>query len=210
MMRDVATGELKNGTNRRAKWTLAILVAVFLAPVAGGWAWFYFGDNLSLKNNGQLYDPARPIGDVEFRAADGEETGLAELRGSWVLLYVGSGACDDACITRLDEISRVRISLGKNIKRVVPVYLTDTMPAEDAMMRIRAALPVGVVAGIGDGAFASLGERLARDGESTAGTSRRVYLVDPIGNLVLSYEPGADASGMRKDLARLLRVSQIG
>jgi hypothetical protein len=38
----------------------------------------------------------------------------------------------------------------------------------------------------------------------------RVYLIDPIGNLVLSYAPDADPSGMRKDLARLLRLSQVG
>jgi hypothetical protein len=57
-------------------------------------------------------------------------------------------------------------------------------------------------------------QRLAREFASTRGTPldglERVYLVDPNGNLVLSYAPDADASGMRKDLARLLRLSQIG
>jgi hypothetical protein len=55
---------------------------------------------------------------------------------------------------------------------------------------------------------------LAQDFVSSQGsalaTPGRIYLVDPIGNLVLSYPPDADPSGMRKDLARLLHLSQLG
>ena len=57
-------------------------------------------------------------------------------------------------------------------------------------------------------------QALAREFVSSQGTALdapgRVYLIDPIGNLVLSYAPDADPSGMRKDLARLLRLSQVG
>lgn len=38
----------------------------------------------------------------------------------------------------------------------------------------------------------------------------RVYLMDPLGNFMMSYPADADPTGMRKDLARLLRISQIG
>ena len=38
----------------------------------------------------------------------------------------------------------------------------------------------------------------------------RIYVVDPLGNLMMSYPAGADPNGIRKDLARLLRVSRIG
>ncbi len=40
--------------------------------------------------------------------------------------------------------------------------------------------------------------------------ARRVYLVDPLGNLLMSYVPGAPPEGMIKDLERLLRLSHIG
>ena len=51
---------------------------------------------------------------------------------------------------------------------------------------------------------------LAREGEGRADVVNRIYLIDPIGNLVLSYQPDSDPSKMRRDLSRLLRVSQIG
>ncbi|MND01743.1 hypothetical protein D3C83_208510 [compost metagenome] len=44
-----------------------------------------------------------------------------------------------------------------------------------------------------------------------AGAQRdHIYLLDPLGNLVLRYPRDADPSRMRKDLERLLKVSRIG
>ena len=37
-----------------------------------------------------------------------------------------------------------------------------------------------------------------------------IYLVDPLGNVVLRYPKDADPSRMKKDLERLLKVSRIG
>jgi hypothetical protein len=38
----------------------------------------------------------------------------------------------------------------------------------------------------------------------------RIYIVDPLGNLMMSYAPGADAKGMLEDLKRLLKLSHVG
>jgi hypothetical protein len=38
----------------------------------------------------------------------------------------------------------------------------------------------------------------------------RIYVVDPLGNFMMSYPADADPNGIRKDLARLLRASRIG
>jgi len=38
----------------------------------------------------------------------------------------------------------------------------------------------------------------------------RVYLIDPLGNLMMFYPPDADPSGMLKDLRKLLKYSKIG
>jgi len=38
----------------------------------------------------------------------------------------------------------------------------------------------------------------------------RSYLVDPLGNLMMSYPADAAPKGMLKDLKRLLRLSHIG
>jgi hypothetical protein len=38
----------------------------------------------------------------------------------------------------------------------------------------------------------------------------RLFVVDPLGNLILSYPPDADQARLLKDLARLISVSRIG
>jgi hypothetical protein len=37
-----------------------------------------------------------------------------------------------------------------------------------------------------------------------------LFLMDPFGNLMMQYEPGFDPYKVKKDLGKLLRISQIG
>ncbi len=192
----------------RSRFTLVLLFVVFIAPVAGGWLWFHFGQDLQQRHFGTLYEPARPL-EIIFRDESGDVSGLEALRGQWVLALVGDGPCEADCRGDLDKISRVRLSLGKNIRRVTPLYLGEE-EAADIAASLRPVLPTGVVATIDAAVRAKLVTMLAHPGEQAVDVSRRVYLIDPLGNLVLSYAPGTDPAGIRKDLSRLLRVSQIG
>jgi hypothetical protein len=51
-----------------------------------------------------------------------------------------------------------------------------------------------------------------RDNDSAGGdaNAQRIYLIDPLGNLMMSYAPGAKPKGLLEDMKRLLRLSQIG
>ena len=39
---------------------------------------------------------------------------------------------------------------------------------------------------------------------------QRIYISDPLGNLMISYPPGINPKGILKDLKKLLRTSRIG
>jgi hypothetical protein len=41
-------------------------------------------------------------------------------------------------------------------------------------------------------------------------TADRVYVIDPLGNLMMSYAPGALPKGMLEDMKRLLGLSHVG
>ena len=43
-----------------------------------------------------------------------------------------------------------------------------------------------------------------------ANTADRIYIIDPLGNLMMSYAPDARPKGMLEDMKRLLRLSSIG
>jgi cytochrome oxidase Cu insertion factor (SCO1/SenC/PrrC family) len=59
-----------------------------------------------------------------------------------------------------------------------------------------------------DGASA---EGVSDEGASAEGASAdRIYLIDPLGNLMMSYAPDAKPKGMLQDLKRLLGLSSVG
>ena len=47
-------------------------------------------------------------------------------------------------------------------------------------------------------------------GGSAPPEAGRIYLLDPLGYLMMSYPLAIDPNDIRKDLARLMRVSRIG
>ncbi|KAA3631763.1 MAG: hypothetical protein DWQ08_04420 [Proteobacteria bacterium] len=104
----------------------------------------------------------------------------------------------------------MRLSQAENVKRIKPLYLSFERQSAEIIERIRSLVPTAVIGRIDAGWRDALREKLLHDGESAKRAWNRVYLIDPIGNLVLSYAIDADPAKMRKDLSRLLRASQIG
>jgi cytochrome oxidase Cu insertion factor (SCO1/SenC/PrrC family) len=191
--------------------TLLLVVFVFLLPVVSATYLYVSGWRPTGKSlqYGELVQPARPVSDAELTDADGAPYRLNALRGKWALVYFSPPPCTPSCQTNLSKMQQVRLTQGRDATRVQRVLI---MPDGDisALRELVRQYP-GLIAV--RGARASL-QTLMRDFVSSQGTALnvpgRVYLIDPIGNLVLSYAPDADPSGMRKDLARLLRLSQVG
>ena len=52
--------------------------------------------------------------------------------------------------------------------------------------------------------------RQARTARAGAENSHRVYLIDPLGNAMMSYAADSKPKGMLEDMKRLLRLSSIG
>jgi hypothetical protein len=95
----------------------------------------------------------------------------------------------------------VRLTQGKDMQRVERLWLvTDGAPVAPDLAKEYEGT---VVARAGAGGLAAA---FPADGRS----ADHLYLVDPLGNLVLRYPRDADPSRMKKDLTRLLKVSRTG
>lgn len=195
----------------RGRRTLILVALLFLSPVVAATALYVSGWRPEGKRlqHGELVQPARPVGDAGLTAADGAPFRLKTLRGKWAFVYFNPLPCAEACRYNLYKMQQVRLAQGRDAPRVERVLIVAG--AGGAALRELARHYPGLLAL--SGARATL-QSLAREFVSSQGTALdvpgRVYLIDPIGNLVLSYAPDADPSGMRKDLARLLRLSQVG
>lgn len=195
----------------RSRLTFILVVVLFLLPVVAATYLYVSGWRPQGKSlqYGELVQPARPVGDAELTGADGAPYRLQALRGKWALVYFNPLPCTESCRNNLYKMQQVRLAQGRDAPRVERVLIVAG--ASSAALHELARLNPGLITL--SGARATL-QTLAREFVSSQGTALdvpgRVYLIDPIGNLVLSYAPDADPSGMRKDLARLLRLSQVG
>ena len=132
---------------------------------------------------------------------DGAPFQLSQLRGKWVLVTLDSGRCDAYCDRKLIYMRQLRLTQGKDMERVERVWLISDNTAPPA---------AAVSDSQGTWLVRAAGSELLRQLPVQSALADHIYIVDPLGNLVLRYPRDTDASRMRKDLERLLKVSRIG
>ena len=180
---------------------LLLVAAVCIAPFVASWALYLFWQPSARINYGELIDNVTlPAGNLVLSGID-KPFDFAQLRGRWVFVTVDSGACDDYCRKKLWKMRQVRMTQGKYLERIERVWLvSDTQSVPAAVMKEYDGTWVAAAQG-----NAVLKSFPFRDAQRDP-----IYLVDPLGNVVLRYPKDADPSRMKKDLERLLKVSRIG
>ncbi len=197
----------------RSRLSLLLLLAFFGAPVVLAWLAFYIFPEwrpAGTANHGQLITPIRPLPAFQIETLSGETIDDTFLRGKWTLVYLMQGTCAEPCVTQLYNLRQVRLAQGKNIDRVQRLMLWDrahVAPQQEA--ELAEHFPGQVIAPLPGEAPAQLLEAFVLDAQDPM-RAGRVYLVDPLGNLMMTYQPDDEPRGMIKDLERLLKYSGLG
>jgi hypothetical protein len=193
---------------RRSRAFLIVVALMFFAPLAlsfylyygaGGW---HPGGHV---NRGELVQPARPLPTVSLPLLGSGQTDAQFLKRKWTFFMVQHGVCDEACLQRLYDTRQVRLALDREMDRVQRVFIADADCCD--LKALRESHPDLMVVERTDAAQPLLA--LLPD-EIGAQNLHRVYLVDPLGNLMMFYPMDAKPKGMLQDLKRLLQLSQIG
>ncbi|MCA1977720.1 MAG: hypothetical protein LDL19_00635 [Thiobacillus sp.] len=176
-----------------------LLLGVFALPVVAA-AIAYLGWRPSAHGNyGELLR-VTPLQKTVGTRLDGQALDFAALRGQWLLVRVGGAACGAACAQQLYLSRQIRTALGKDQSRVERVWvLTDTGTPAAALLAEHPGLVVWRPAAPD---FAA--QFLGADG------GERLYVVDPLGNLMMRFPAAPDPKRVLKDLRLLLKASQIG
>jgi hypothetical protein len=182
-------------TPARAKRLVLLIAAIAVAPVILSYLAYYALPRDNRVNYGTLL--ARPFHDVAGTTLDGKPLSTRDLRGHWIMLFAGGGACDAACTSALYASRQARTIQNAERERVQRLWLIPDSGAP--LPGVLAEHPDLAVARISAGATSALPEG-----------PDRIYLIDPLGNLVLAWPADPDIKAMAKDLTRLLRASRIG
>lgn len=176
---------------------LLLLIGLFILPVAASYLAYYVWQPTARKNYGEL------IRQVDVRVAgvglDGQPKEAASLKGKWVMVYVGSGDCQKPCRDLLYFMRQTRTAQGKEMDRIERLWLLtdDAAPAAE-LQADHAGLhylkpsvsPVSQFVGSETGAY--------------------LYMIDPMGHLMMRWPQNPDPRRMIKDIKQLLKASQIG
>ena len=190
--------------------SLVALAALFFVPVVAAF-WLYYGvpgwRPGGAANRGTLIDPAVPLPVLEFAGTDGQPVAGDPLRDRWTLLFIGAASCDARCRDALYLTRQTRLALGKDADRVRRVFLATGPCCPDTALTTEH--PDLVVAIPTQAQLDALMRLLPPRGTSPTDLAR-TYIVDPHGNLMMSYSTDAPDKALLDDLKRLLRLSHIG
>jgi hypothetical protein len=209
---NAASGDRDDAHDRRQRRLLVGLGVLFFAPLAVSF-YLYYGPSGwrpdRRVNHGDLIDPPRPLPDVSLPmlGRDAGPTKSDFLKGKWTLLYVGPGSCSARCRSDLYNTRQVRMALNRDMDRVQRVFIADGECCDRQFLE--AQHPDLVTVRATPGAAPLLGLLPTFDGVAAIAADR-IYVIDPLGNLMMSYAPDAKPKGMLEDLKRLLGLSHVG
>ncbi len=185
------TGLLRASSLWRGRAKLALIALACAAPIVLGWLAYRYGwAPGTTANYGELIPP-RPVSGPSLQA----------LRGKWVLVTFDQPACDVYCERKLYVMRQARLAQGAERGRIERLWVLSSPGAPRAALL--AAIEGTRVAAAPDARFAAQFPHDARIAD-------HIYLVDPLGNLMMRYPRDSDPAAVVKDLERLLRYSRIG
>lgn len=194
---------MQNGASKSNRNSLLLVLAVFGIPVIASYlAYYVWQPQGAATNYGELIQPVTLAQTTVLTRLDGKTVELNALRGKWLLVHANSGACDAACEKNLYALRQVRLLQGRDQDRVERVWLlTDgIVPANELLKEKFEGTLV-----LRDPNGALLGKLPAK-----SDVRQHIYVIDPLGNVMMRYDAEPDLKRMSKDLGKLLRASQIG
>ncbi len=190
------------------RWKMVLVLLICAAPVIASYFTYYLVRPEGRRNFGELIEPQRSLPDIDASNLEGKTVNLRTLKGQWLLVSVGSGACNEACAHNLYLQRQLHTSLGKDKDRVERVWLiADEIPTDEKPVEasLRAAITDAVILRLGMPQLASW--LYPADGQRLAD---HLFLVDPMGNWMMRFPASLDlaaAARAKKDIERLLRAS---
>lgn len=193
-----------NKPQSQGRWKLFAVILVCASPLIASYLTYYVIKPQGRTNYGELIDPRNyPVPKLDASTLDGKPAGIETYKGKWVMLQADSGDCVEACRTKLFQQRQLRLTQGKEMARIERVWLvTDDKPIDTTLLKeydgtrvlradpskLRQWLPV----------------------ETGAALTDHVYMIDPMGNLMMRFPKNPDPNKMKKDIGKLLRASSIG
>lgn len=188
---------------------LVMIASLFLLPLLV--AWLMYNGTIAYKpavtrNFGTLVEPPVPLDWQDAAMITGEHTTVVETRESlgdhWVVLYPLPDHCLENCLQKITALRQIHIATGRQQHRIRIALLVPEARDPDGEIRLRRAYAKFDFV---DDTSGHIRKALGR----AASGPDVIYLIDPLGNIMMTYEAGVDPNDLKQDLKRLLTWSKL-
>jgi cytochrome oxidase Cu insertion factor (SCO1/SenC/PrrC family) len=197
---------VESPVKKKSMWQLWLLIAIFALPPVAAYVVYFAGWMPDMTTNkGVLIQPVEPFPELSLQTLEGGELDRTVLDRQWVMLTFTDAACDEPCQTRVHDLRQIWKALAEGRKHVERMLVVGRQQEDDFADFLKDYEGMHVAVASGE-SYSKLLMSLSKSGEAEPGA---VFLVDPMGNLMMRYLPQQPAKDILADMDHLLSVSQF-
>jgi len=189
---------------KRSNTALWVMTASFFIPAILAYVYFYYGDRPAVNSNGDLIIPIVDIHTLNITDKSGAALSEEKLTPNWRMYYFVGSHCDNDCQTSLYNMRQINIAMGKYQDRVSHGIIHLAEPDEEFASLIEKEHQSA------DNIYTKIENISAISKlENNANKLQSIYLVDPLGNIMMHFPKDLEPKLIRKDMNKLLKISRL-
>jgi hypothetical protein len=190
---------------RRGRLILLCMLIFFITPIIAVVAMYKLDWRPKGESIGELVTPAKALTMQQpLISSDGNVASVNLLKDKWSMVYM-TADCDAQCKDKLHQMRQLHVSLYKEIPRMQRLLFTTVSDVTE----IKQNYPDLLILNQPKTDIISFSEQFNIHNE-TSMTAGRIYLIDPLGHLIMSYSASTSPALVRKDITRLMKYSWTG
>lgn len=181
---------------------LPLVAALIVARMSDGGLPAFVGTT----NHGDLMQPPVALRDWVLETPAGEafsEAVLADVEEEWTLVYFSPDGCDRTCQDQVYSMRQLRLMLGRNALHVDRLFVYGGLQQKE-IDSVQEVFPEMEMATGDKSALETVASQLKQPGHDG---DDRLYLVDPVGQAMMSFAPDMKPRLIYKDLKKLIKVT---
>lgn len=193
---------------------LLIIAAMFLFPLLLAWLMYNGSPDFkpgSTRNLGTLVQPPVPIDwsatvslPAEKHMAVEAEHSTGVFTEHWVILQPVPAGCNDSCLKRVSYLRQIHRAAGRQALRIRLALLLEDGSSTDQAQNLMAIYPQFHLIQDPSGRLWDVLAEIQQNLAGQAKPARGVYIIDPLGNIMMYYKTGSDPNHIKQDLKRLI------
>jgi hypothetical protein len=185
-----------------SRMKLLAIFAVVAMPILVAWIMAKSGVGVPTERNNRS-DLVEPNVTVQDWGVSIEPLGYGS---PWRLAVTTVEDCQQACLDLIHEARQINVALGREAGRVEHLLLSAQLPDTELVERLERDYPRLEQSGLDPAAY----QTSLRELPSGWSEGPQLWLIDPLGRVVLRQDPGQPGKRLLDDLKHLLKVSKVG